>query len=113
MKLGGKPAQEPYVMLSKIYTLLYFSYFLIILPAIPYLEQMSLKELLTNPDPDSGIKTENNNSVGEYKNKIKSIGKIISTRLLDFFSSFKYTSIIITYFKTSTREDLRVDWICF
>jgi ubiquinol-cytochrome c reductase cytochrome b subunit len=37
--LGGAPAEEPYVMLSQIFTAYYFLHFLVILPLVSQLEQ--------------------------------------------------------------------------
>jgi ubiquinol-cytochrome c reductase cytochrome b subunit len=36
---GGKPAEEPYVMLSQIATIYYFAHFLIILPILSKIER--------------------------------------------------------------------------
>lgn len=36
--LGGKPATAPYVLSSQIFTFLYFFYFLVLVPTIPFLE---------------------------------------------------------------------------
>lgn len=41
--LGGKPATEPYVLASKLFTVIYFFYFLTILPSIPYIEEFFYK----------------------------------------------------------------------
>lgn len=38
--LGGKPATAPYVLASQIFTFLYFFYFLIIVPFLPYVEKL-------------------------------------------------------------------------
>jgi len=40
--LGGSPAEEPYVLISRISTCLYFSYYLIIVPIVGYLENKLL-----------------------------------------------------------------------
>jgi len=37
--LGGSPAEEPFITLSRISTVLYFSHFLIIIPVINKLEK--------------------------------------------------------------------------
>jgi hypothetical protein len=37
MFLGSRAAAAPYVMISKLFTILYFSYFLILLPFLQYL----------------------------------------------------------------------------
>ena len=46
--LGAKPAEEPYVSLAMICTILYFSYFIIILsiPLIPYIIEIYLSKSL-------------------------------------------------------------------
>lgn len=44
--LGGKPAAAPYVMCSKIFSVLYFIYFLVIVPVIPYVEKHILNSLI-------------------------------------------------------------------
>jgi quinol-cytochrome oxidoreductase complex cytochrome b subunit len=36
--LGGKPATEPYVLASQIFTFLYFFYFVVIIPLLPIIE---------------------------------------------------------------------------
>jgi ubiquinol-cytochrome c reductase cytochrome b subunit len=43
---GGKPAEEPYVMLSQFATIYYFAHFLIILPILGWVEK-------TQPLPNS------------------------------------------------------------
>ena len=43
---GGKPAEEPYVMISQIATMYYFAHFLIILPILSMVER-------TKPLPNS------------------------------------------------------------
>lgn len=42
--LGGKPAAAPYVLASKIFTVLYFAYFIVIIPLIPTLEKFLLEK---------------------------------------------------------------------
>jgi ubiquinol-cytochrome c reductase cytochrome b subunit len=39
MWVGGKPAEQPYVMISQICTALYFAYFLVVLPLMGRLER--------------------------------------------------------------------------
>ena len=36
---GGKPAEEPYVMISQLATVYYFAHFLIILPILSWVEK--------------------------------------------------------------------------
>ena len=43
---GGKPAEEPYVMISQLATIYYFAHFLIILPILSWVEK-------TKPLPNS------------------------------------------------------------
>jgi ubiquinol-cytochrome c reductase cytochrome b subunit len=43
---GGKPAEEPYVMVSQFATIYYFAHFLIILPILSWVEK-------TKPLPNS------------------------------------------------------------
>lgn len=51
MKLGAKHVESPYIEFGQISTALYFSYFLIIVPAVSLLEN-SLIELATLKDKD-------------------------------------------------------------
>ena len=37
--LGGMPAEEPYVMLSQLFTAYYFLHFLVVLPVISQIER--------------------------------------------------------------------------
>jgi hypothetical protein len=39
MFLGSRAAAAPYVVTSKIFTILYFAYFLLVLPLVGYLGQ--------------------------------------------------------------------------
>ena len=50
MWAGGKPAEEPYVLISRIATAYYFAYFLVILPLLGRLERpLSLPESIAMP----------------------------------------------------------------
>jgi len=42
MILGAKHVESPYIELGQIFTLLYFSYFLIVIPSISYIENNSI-----------------------------------------------------------------------
>lgn len=47
MYLGGQAAAAPFVICSKIFTFLYFGYFILILPSLGYIEAW----LLEKPEP--------------------------------------------------------------
>lgn len=46
MILGAKHVESPYIELGQIFTLLYFSYFLIVIPMISYIENNSIKNMV-------------------------------------------------------------------
>ena len=46
MILGAKHVESPYIELGQIFTLLYFSYFLIVIPTISYIENNSIIHLI-------------------------------------------------------------------
>ena len=39
--LGGKPATAPYVFASQVFTAIYFAYFLLVIPGLPFLENIN------------------------------------------------------------------------
>ncbi|WP_379552826.1 cytochrome b [Qipengyuania sp. DGS5-3] len=67
--LGGAPAEEPYVMLSQIFTAYYFLHFLVILPIISQIEQpeelpFSITEKVLGKDSNAPVGATNNAPVG-------------------------------------------------
>ena len=38
--VGGSPAEEPYITIGQVCTVLYFAYFLIVLPFLPKIEKV-------------------------------------------------------------------------
>lgn len=48
MFLGSRAASAPYVVASKIFTVLYFAYFLVVLPALAFLSELMITDLEEN-----------------------------------------------------------------
>lgn len=46
--LGGKPVEEPYILIGQIATIFYFSYFVILTPLIGYIENILVKVYFYN-----------------------------------------------------------------
>jgi len=44
MILGSNPAAAPYINCSKIFTILYFSYFLVVIPLVSFFDDLVFEE---------------------------------------------------------------------
>ena len=75
MKLGAKHVESPFIEFGQISTALYFSYFLIIVPAISLLEN-SLIELATSKDKDY-ISTTEVNAIVSYSYSLSYISDLL------------------------------------
>jgi len=40
--LGGKPAATPYIELSRVASVFYFSYFIVVIPLVPVLDSLRI-----------------------------------------------------------------------
>jgi ubiquinol-cytochrome c reductase cytochrome b subunit len=85
LQLGAKHVESPFIELGQISTLIYFMYFLILIPLISLLEN-SLIEL------ESEIKIFNNNKFSSF-NIIKSSTKYYILIFISIYSYFNITTI--------------------
>ena len=55
MFLGGQAAAQPFVFYSRLFSFLYFFYFLVVLPSVPRMEEWAVRKRFSTPGVMSAL----------------------------------------------------------